>query len=117
MLGTRIAMLRKSSGLSQQELAKQLGVSASAVGMYEQGRREPPCQILVALARIFHVSTDFLLTGELCRAQDQDMLCTCQKALQKACASVRLVDAQGRERTVSQEDLALLLAAVFGGKY
>ena len=64
MLGARIAALRRRDGLSQAQLAKQLQVSASAVGMYEQGRREPGAQILVELARIFSVSTDYLLTGQ-----------------------------------------------------
>lgn len=117
MLGARIAMLRKSSGLSQQELAKQLGVSASAVGMYEQGRREPPCEILVALARIFHVSTDFLLTGAPQASSELAAMRACHAALMRASASLHLVDAQGNARPVSQEDVALLLAAVFGGKY
>lgn len=63
MLGHRIALLRKNAGLSQSDLAKILGVTASAVGMYEQGRREPPCDILIAIARQFGVSLDFLLTG------------------------------------------------------
>ena len=50
-------------------MAKKIGVSASAVGMYEQGRREPSLDLVVSLAREFGVSTDFLLTGE-CRQID-----------------------------------------------
>ena len=61
MLGARIAALRHSRGMSQQQLAAQLDVSASAVGMYEQGRREPSGQQIVQLARLFGVSTDYLL--------------------------------------------------------
>ena len=64
MLGTRIAALRKRTGMSQAELAKRLRISASAVGMYEQGRREPGADMLVALAEAFGVSTDYLLTGK-----------------------------------------------------
>lgn len=64
MLGIRIAILRISKGWSQAELAQQIGVSASAVGMYEQGRREPSLGILVRLAQEFSVTTDYLLMGE-----------------------------------------------------
>ena len=64
MLGIRIAILRISKGWSQAELARRIGVSASAVGMYEQGRREPSLDIVVQLARVFGVTTDYLLTGE-----------------------------------------------------
>ena len=64
MLGIRIALLRASRGWSQAELARRIGVSASAVGMYEQGRREPSLDLLVRLAREFGVTTDYLLMGE-----------------------------------------------------
>ncbi len=63
MLGARIAALRREAGLSQRELADRLDVGASTVGMYEQGRREPSGEKLVALADTFGVSTDYLLTG------------------------------------------------------
>ena len=63
MLGLRIALLRVEKGWSQAELAKRIGVSASAVGMYEQGRREPSLALVVCLARQFCVTTDYLLMG------------------------------------------------------
>lgn len=64
MLGLRIALLRAEKGWSQAELAKRIGVSASAVGMYEQGRREPSLALLVCLAQELDVTTDYLLTGK-----------------------------------------------------
>ena len=39
MKGARIAALRRQADMSQAQLARLLGVSPSAVGMYEQGRR------------------------------------------------------------------------------
>ena len=59
MLGTRIAALRRRAGLSQSELARRLRISPSAVGMYEQGRREPAVEVLLAMAKIFDVSMDY----------------------------------------------------------
>ena len=64
MLGLRIALLRVEKGWSQAELAKRIGVSTSAVGMYEQGRREPSLALLVCLSQALGVSTDYLLTGK-----------------------------------------------------
>ena len=58
MLGLRIALCRKARGMTQ------AAVSPSAVGMYEQGRREPSCDILIALSQEFDVTIDYLLTGE-----------------------------------------------------
>ena len=41
MFGQRLKELRKKNGLTQAALGERIGVSASAVGMYEQGHREP----------------------------------------------------------------------------
>ena len=49
--------LRTDKHLSQQELATRLGISKSAVSMYEQGRRD----ILNKIADIFQVDADYLL--------------------------------------------------------
>ena len=64
MLGTRIAALRRSAGLSQSQLAEKVKISPSAIGMYEQGRREPSGELLVAIANALQVSVDYLLTGK-----------------------------------------------------
>ena len=64
MIGSRIAALRRGAGLSQAQLAQQLKISPSAVGMYEQGRREPGIQLLAELSRLFGVSIDYLVTGK-----------------------------------------------------
>lgn len=71
MLGVRISALRRDAGMSQAELAKRLRVSASTIGMYEQGRREPCAARLVALSEIFSVTTDYLLTGVPVTRQDE----------------------------------------------
>ena len=64
MTGERIRGLRKQAGLKQSELAAQLGVSTSAVGMYENNRRVPPRPVLLRLCSIFHVTADYLLAEE-----------------------------------------------------
>lgn len=64
MLGERIRRLRTGARMTQSELAARLGVSASAVGMYEQGRREPPYPVLQKLSELFGVSTDWLLSRD-----------------------------------------------------
>ncbi len=98
MLGARIALLRRRAGLSQRALAKTLRVSASAVGMYEQGRRVPPSAMLLQMAELFGVSTDFLLRGEPA-AQDGALL---RDEAQK----------QAEKFQIAQEDAALLLSAI-----
>lgn len=60
-VGSKIKELRKNNGMTQSELAEKLGISASAVGMYEQGRREPDSDMILKLCEVFGTSTDYLL--------------------------------------------------------
>lgn len=60
----RIHEQRRNMGLTQLQLARELKISPSTVGMYEQGRRTPDLETLIALSRLFHVSLDYLITGE-----------------------------------------------------
>ena len=64
MIGSQIARLRQERGMRQAELAELLQISASAVGMYEQGRRSPSLSMVVQLSRVFDVTVDYLLTGK-----------------------------------------------------
>ncbi|MCI1965660.1 MAG: helix-turn-helix transcriptional regulator [Oscillospiraceae bacterium] len=61
MLNQKIRQLRRERGMTQKELARRIGVSTSAVGMYEQGRREPDTALLARLAAVLDCSTDELL--------------------------------------------------------
>ena len=70
MVGVQIAVLRRGAGMTQAELARHIHVSASAIGMYEQGRRLPAAPILVALSQVFEVTIDYLVTGEPCLPKD-----------------------------------------------
>ena len=64
MVAKQIASLRVRSGMTQQQLAKELHVGPSAIGMYEQGRRTPSVEILIQMATLFGVSLDYLITGK-----------------------------------------------------
>ena len=64
MLSKQITNLRKNQGLSQSQLAKELSVKPSTIGMYEQGRRIPDLETLLAMSRLFNVSLDYLVTGK-----------------------------------------------------
>ena len=115
MLGARIAALRRQAGLSQAELAMALAVSPSAVGMYEQGRREPSMDRIVALSRLFGVSADFLLTGTILAPGDRDAMQRIISALrEKADREITLRRADGSETRLSTRELAMACAAVLG---
>ena len=59
--GLRLKILRKQAGLTQQQLAAQLGITKSVVSFYELQARSPSPEVLAKLAGIFYVSTDYLL--------------------------------------------------------
>lgn len=61
IFSVRLKELRKEHGYTQKELAKLLGVSASSIGMYEQGRREPENSLLTKLCEVLGTTTDYLI--------------------------------------------------------
>lgn len=60
MFNDVLRQLRNNAGMSQEELAKRLGMSKSAISMYESGSREPSLEILEAIADIFNVDMNTL---------------------------------------------------------
>ena len=64
MLGQRIGELRGARGWSQVELAKRLSVAKQTVSNWENDNIQPSIEMLVRLAKVFGVSTDYLLGME-----------------------------------------------------
>lgn len=63
-LGARIAFLRKSRSMTQEELATKMGVSSQAVSKWENDLSCPDIQLLPKLAITLGTTTDSLLTGK-----------------------------------------------------
>lgn len=61
LLGDKLKKLRLDRNFTQGQLADIMGLATSAISSYESCARRPSYEILVKYARIFHVSTDFLL--------------------------------------------------------
>ena len=62
-ISDRIQALRKSRGISQEQLADVLGVSRQAVSKWEAEQSSPDLERIVAMAEYFDVTTDYLLRG------------------------------------------------------
>lgn len=69
-LGEKIQQLRKSAGLSQEQLAEALGVSRQAISKWETDQSVPELDKLLAISRVFSVSTDELLGNAPTREDD-----------------------------------------------
>lgn len=62
--GKRLKALREEYGVTQKELADRLSLTPKAISFYELDKREPTGEVLIALANMFHTSTDYLLGND-----------------------------------------------------
>lgn len=60
-ISERLIKLREKNNYSQSFVARQIGVTPALISAYEKQERKPSLDKLVALADIYHVSTDYLL--------------------------------------------------------
>ena len=60
-IGSRIARLREKHNMSQADLARRLNISRASIQSWECGTNYPSTDNLISLAKLFHVSTDYLL--------------------------------------------------------
>jgi len=60
-LNERLKEVRMEKNISQSQLAKDTGLSQSAISFWESGERSPSVQAVIILAKYYNVSTDYLL--------------------------------------------------------
>ena len=65
MLGDNIRKHRKLNNMSQDELAEKLNVTRQSISLWETGQTQPSLENIVALAKLFKVSTDELLVSDM----------------------------------------------------
>lgn len=64
MLGDKISNLRKKKSLTQKQLANELGIAQSTIGMIEKNERGASRDLLIKFAKYFDVSLDYLLSTD-----------------------------------------------------
>ena len=69
--GNTLKSLRLQNKYTQAQRAQKLGLTKSVISAYETGLRLPSYDILIGIAKIFNVSTDYLLGVE--RQQNIDL--------------------------------------------
>lgn len=104
-MGEIIKHLRKEQGLTQEELAEQLGVSAPAVSKWENGGGMPDISQIVPLSRIFGVSTDVLF-GVADRDDTEDVKSIMERA-QSALTSPLTTECLKKRYGILQKGLTL----------
>ena len=63
-LSDKIIGLRKSNGMSQEDLAEKLDVSRQAISRWESGTAMPDANNILQLSKLFGVTTDYLLNDD-----------------------------------------------------
>ncbi len=62
--GNRLKTLRLKESMTQEQLAKKLGLTKSVISAYESGIRLPFYDVLIHISKIYNVTTDYLLGVE-----------------------------------------------------
>ncbi len=60
-IGVKLRELRLSRKLNQTRVAGLVGVDKRTISTYETGERQPSYDVLISFARLYHVTTDYLL--------------------------------------------------------
>ena len=59
--GNRLKTLRLKKNMTQEQLARKLGLTKSVISAYETELRQPSYDVLIHIAKIYNVTTDYLL--------------------------------------------------------
>lgn len=70
----RYLRMQQIPELSQQQIADRLFVTRVSYAKYETAKASPPLEVLLAISRYYHISTDLLLTVDLRKYKLQEML-------------------------------------------
>ena len=101
--------LRKEKGLTQVEMAKELGISRSAIGMYEQGKREPDFETEEKIADYFNVTLDYLRTGNSAPSTGWYLDPETARLAQDAFQNPQLRLLMDSSRSLSPDDIKILV--------
>jgi transcriptional regulator with XRE-family HTH domain len=73
-LAKNIRVLRDLKKMSQEQLAEELGITRGRLGAYEEGRNEPPLEILISISSYFHISIDAIVRGDLSQTDPEALM-------------------------------------------
>ena len=108
IIAKNIASLRTDSKLTQLELAEKLNYSDKAISKWERGESIPDVITLKAVADLFGVTVDYLLTGRA-SGQDQQMA---RGAMEMALQEAQIRLEKRKKQPLSREELAVIFAAL-----
>lgn len=72
-IGERLLKLRKSAGLSQEEVANQIGVSRQTISKWETGESNPDFDKIIPICDLYGITTDELIKGEKGKVEETEL--------------------------------------------
>lgn len=93
-LADNLKILRTQKGLSQQKLADGLLITRSRYVKYEDGRSEPPIELLIRLSKYYNLSIDLLVSVDISKYSPEEMVTVAENRLLLPVA----VDAKGENK-------------------
>lgn len=91
MFQDKLLECRKKAGLSQEELARQLGVSRQSVSKWENGSSFPEIDKCIEICKLFHISLDELFLDEPTQSIDENVIHNISSVLQKNNHRLRVI--------------------------
>lgn len=73
-IAKNIRVLRTLKKLSQEQLSAELDIPRSRLGSYEEGRAEPPYDLLITIADYFHVAIDAIVRADLSKTDPEALI-------------------------------------------
>jgi transcriptional regulator with XRE-family HTH domain len=73
-IANNLRVLRALKKLTQEDLAAALDITRARIGSYEEGRSEPPVEVLIRYSDFFHVAVDALVRGDLSKTNPEDLI-------------------------------------------
>lgn len=106
--GYRLKELREKKKLSQLQVAKRLDITRASVSSYENNIATPSVDVLIKLALLYRVSTDYLLGIDNRRVIVIDNLTPRQQAVVETIMDTLIAEFQTRQQTKSANSFCLL---------
>lgn len=82
-IGQRIRILREKEGLTQADLSKNLGYTATAISLIEAGERKVKIDDLEVIAKVLHQDVNYLITGSVSQSADVGMALRAEDSLEQ----------------------------------
>jgi transcriptional regulator with XRE-family HTH domain len=111
-LGTRLIELRKKKGWTQDQLAVKLSISSQAISKWENDTSMPDIGLLVKIAELYNVTTDYLLGNK--HVSEVSMVSNSKKDLNKLVFKVNILSTEGDKVKVNLPMQLVMLALESG---